>query len=207
MLTRRSLLAVPAALGLPREDSLVLDAVSSGHVILRRPRQGDGLILPADRARITGRFTLAGREITSVAFAADPDTETAIDLLALAVLAADAPPRLVALELLAYADAEGIRLSSTMAATSDATRVAFSRSGSFARGATLVTSSVWRDFLAWSGDGLPLQDMPIHPPPEHSWAALLAVRRSRVRVVLAGDVAEVTPSLLRDTYLLRPLRL
>lgn len=217
MLKRRSLLAIPPALAIPAAlgpvavgtsgGDPVLDPLSPGHAILRRRGQGDGLILPAERARIVGRMTLAGHDLTATAFAADPDAATTIDLLAITSLDGAAPPRLIALEVLVYADAGGTRLATTAAATSDGSRMVFTRAASATRSPTLVARSTWKDYLAWSADGAPLADAPIHPPPDPSCAAILALRRSRVRVALTGDVAEITPALLNDTFLLRPLRL
>jgi hypothetical protein len=223
MFTRRSLLAVPiaaapVALGAPQpsgtaretaremaRETPVLEPLSSGRVILRRHGQGDGLILPAGRARIVGRMMLAGHHLTATAFAADPDADTAIDLFALTTLPPGAPPRLLGLEVLTYADGDGTRIATTMAATSDEARIVLSRAGSTTRGPTLINRSAWRDYLAWTSELSPLEDAPIHPPPEHSLPAALATRRTRVRVALTGDIAEITPALLRDTYLLRKL--
>jgi hypothetical protein len=222
--TRRSLLAVPAVLapdlpgaglttrgavgGAPLQaETLVLDPWGDGHVLLRRSGGGDGLILPALRARIAARVMLAGRQLTLTAFAADPDAQSALDLLAVTSLAAGSPPRLIGLEILEYRHAEGTRLATTLAATSDGMRLVFSRVASVTVSTTLVTHATWKDFLMWSGDAAPLADAPIHPPPPRSFAELLSIRRFRVRVALSGDVAEITPELLRDTYLQQKLRL
>ena len=207
MLTRRALLAAaPAAFAARPNDDLLLDPVSADTVRLRRLSERDGLILPASRTRIVARLSLGGHDLMATAFAGDPDNETAIDLLALSSVDAGTPARLLALEILSYADADGTRLGCRLATTSDASRVLLTRTASAYRSPTLVVRSGWIDYLGWR-DKAPLASLPIHPPPDGSWAALLADRRARVQALLTPTVTEISPALLRDTQLLRPLRL
>jgi hypothetical protein len=212
-LTRRSLLAVPAAFAVPHAGSPSLEPLAQGHVILRGVATAEGLILPATRARILARLTLSGHTVAAIAFGAtatDSATDLAgIDLVALAALDSSAAPRLLALEFLTYAsaangDPASVRLDTRLAATSDGARIRLARSAAFTRSPTLVERSAWIDYFAWN-DGGPLADAPIHPAPAGSLAAELATRRARVRIALAAPVAEITPALLADTRLLRPL--
>jgi len=202
-ITRRALFAIPSALSLT-DASADLIPLAPGSALLRHGSEREGMIVPALRARIATHVVLAGHALVATAFGADPDRDTTVDLLALTSHEPGRPPRLRALELIAYADADGFRMSTRFSAAGDGSRLIFARTASAARGATLVTRAAWIDYLAWS-DGAALADRPIHPPPPGSCAALLAQRRVRVGVALSGMVAEISPALLRDTGLLQRL--
>jgi hypothetical protein len=205
MLSRRSVLALPAAL-VGTGDAVVLAPGEPDQVVLRHPAARDGLVMPANRARIAAHFALGGHPVVAASFGADPSADIAVDILALAALDPALPPRLIGLELLTYTDANGTKLISRVSATSDGAALILARATATSRSPTLLLRATWNDFLSWRDDA-PLADAPVHPPPPRSYAALLAARRFRVRVALAGPVARITPALLRDTSLLQPLRL
>jgi len=213
-LTRRSFLAVPAGFAAPNPEFPSLEPLSPGHVILRGVAAVEGLILPATRARILARLALGGHPLAAIGFAWDQadgavGDPAAIDLVAFVAFDRSEPPRLLALELMTYAnpatsDPGSLRLDTRVTATSDGARIRLARNAACYRSPTLVTRSAWIDYLAWN-DGGPLADAPIHPPPPGSIAAELASRRARVRIALAAPVAEITPALLNDMRLFRPL--
>ncbi len=205
MVTRRGLLALPAVLSIPASPDYRLEAVDRDRVVLLCGRERDGLILPAARVRLLPALRLEGNILAALAFGVDLPDGVQNDLLALATLPADRPPRLVALEVLSRTDPAGTQLVTRCSATSDEGRIKLERTGAAKRGPTLVTRSGWIDYLRWAS-GAPLTDAPIHPQPAGSWAGDLASKRVRVRIALQADVAEVTHAVLDDMHLLTPFK-
>jgi hypothetical protein len=142
----------------------------------------DGAItLPAVRARIAFALPIAGREVAGVAFAADPPGGS-LDLVALCGWDG-ACLRILGLEILSYAGADGASLASCFAGVGDRSRLRIERTASVPRHGLPLRWESWTDLVAWR-DQAPLADAPVRPPLPGTRQAALAAGRARVFTLL-----------------------
>jgi hypothetical protein len=142
----------------------------------------DGAItLPAARARIAFALPIGGRAVAGVAFAADAPGAS-LDLVALCGWDG-ACLRIVGLETLSYAGADGASVASRFAGVGDRTRLRIERTASVPRHGLPLRWENWTDLLAWH-DQAPLADAPVRPPLPGTRQAALAAGRARAAALL-----------------------
>ncbi|MCW3473995.1 hypothetical protein [Limobrevibacterium gyesilva] len=194
------LLARPAAAARLRPDRpgpVVLLPAESGRMALRCEGIDDAVTVPGARARIAMLLPVAGRDIAGIAFAAD-GIAGRLDLMALAGWDG-ARLRILGMEVLGWAGADGSSLSSRFAGVGDRTRLRVQRVAAMPRpGAPKVGApkvwETWTDLLAWR-DRAPLADSPVRPGAPGSWQARLAAMRARAAALLDPPCLAVTAEL------------
>lgn len=181
------LIARPAAAA-----HMALEPVGDDQVAFRIDGIDGAITLPAARARIAFALPIAGRDVAGVAFAADPPG--GLDLVALCGWDG-ACLRLLGLEILSYAGADGASLASRFAGVGDRTRLRIERTGSVPRLRLPLRWENWTDLLAWR-DQAPLADAPVRPPLAGTRQATLAAARARVSSILETPCQAVTATMI-----------
>ena len=208
-LPRRALLAavllpaLPAPVAALRPDlrsQLRFSPLPQERLAFRASGLTGAVTLPAARARLLALLPIAARQVAVLAFGADPPGSAARLDLAAFVGWDGAGLRVLALEVLGWANGHGGVLASRFAATGDRTGFALVRDAAAPRGAGTWRREHWTDMLAW-GVGATLVDAPLRPPLAGTWQAQLGVMRAAVAARLASPCADIGEDL---TSLLAP---
>jgi hypothetical protein len=195
LLSRRALLTASALL-IARPvvaSQMALEPAGDDQAAFRVDGIDGAITVPAARARIAFALPIAGREVAGVAFAADPPAGS-LELVALCGWDG-ACLRILGLEMLSYAGADGASLASRFAGVGDRTRLRVERTASVPRPRLPLRWESWTDLLAWR-DQAPLADMPVRPPLPDTRQAALTAARSRVAVLLSDPCQAVTNSMI-----------
>jgi hypothetical protein len=195
LLSRRGLLGAAMLLAVRPAVAarLTLDPAGDDQAALRFDGIEGAITLPSARVRIVFALPIAGREVAGIAFAADPPG-AALDLVALCGWDG-ACLRLLGLEILGFAGADGANLASRFAGVGDHTRLRIERAAAIPRPGLPLRWESFTDFLAWRAQA-PLADAPVRPPLPGTRQAALAAARARVAALLDEPCQAVTAPIL-----------
>jgi hypothetical protein len=195
LLSRRELLTAAALLVVRPAAAahMALEPSGDDQVTLRIDGIGGAITVPRERARIAFAVPIASREVAGIAFAADP-AGASLDLVALCGWDGTWL-RILGLEILSYAGADGARLASRFAGVGDRTRLRIERTASVPRPRLPLRWESWTDLLAWR-DQAPLADAPVRPPLPGTRQATLAAARANLIALINEPRQTVTAPMI-----------